>query len=74
MADLDDEEAQDLNEPERDEHGFARADSFGEWCDINEDAISKLMQEDPWELLTKAWYGGYIEGGRFVSEVHRKMY
>lgn len=59
---------------ERDEHGFARADSFGAWCDINEDAIAKLMQEDPWELLSKAWYGGYIEGGRYVSEVHRKMY
>ena len=59
---------------ERDEHGFVRAASFSEWCDINEAAISKLMEEDPWELLSKAWYGGYIEGGRYVSDVHRKIY
>ncbi len=74
MADLDDEEATELAEPQRDEHGFASAATFGEWCDINEEAISRLMQEDLWELLTKAWYGGYIEGGRWIGSLYTKSY
>ena len=73
---MDDIDQNDGLEPavERDEHGFTRASSFAEWCDINEDTISKMMQEDPWELLSNAWYGGYVEGGRYVGEIHRKIY
>lgn len=67
MSDLEHDEQDEL-----DEHGFIRAATFNEWCAINAEVIESLMREDPWEVLSKAWYGGFVEGGRWISEVYRK--
>jgi hypothetical protein len=52
---------------------FVDAPTFSEWCDRNNDVICNQLNQDPWEVLHQAWLGGFLEGGRFVKDLTRRI-